>query len=111
MLLEYVERDYSLPSYQISAQYLQPLLKYRQVCVLYTICGQAAILDGNHTLTLSDHLPIWVSCHVRFGEDPSNSSGVIMPTTLHIWNCIIYRNGYTWLQEVTNVFAMEIYIT
>jgi len=82
MLLEYVERDCSLPSYQISAQYLQPVLRYRKICVFYTIYGKAAILDGNHTNTWSDHLPILVRFHVRFGGVPSNPSRVIVPTTL-----------------------------
>ena len=82
MLLEYVERDCSLPSYQISAQYLQPLLRYCKIYVFYTIYGQAAILDGNHTKNLPVHLPILVSFQVRFGEDPSTPSRVIAPTKL-----------------------------
>ena len=82
MLLEYVEGDTCLPAYQISAQYLQPFLRYRKICVFYTIYGQAAILDGNHTKNLSIHLPIQLSFQVRFCEDPSTPSRVIAPTKL-----------------------------
>ena len=82
MLWQYVEGDTCLPAYQISAQYLQPLLRYRKIYVFYTIYGQAAILDGNHTKNLPVHLPILVSFQVRFGEDPSTPSRVIAPTKL-----------------------------
>ena len=82
MLWQYVERDTCLPAYQISAQYLQPLLRYHKIYVFYNIYGQASILDGNHTKNLPVHLPILVSFQVRFGEDPSTPSRVIAPTNL-----------------------------
>jgi hypothetical protein len=80
-------------------------------CVFFTRCGQAAILDGNYTKTLSVHLPILVSFHVRFCEDPSNPLRVMSTQHCNIWNCIIYCYGYTWLHAVTNVFAMKKDIT